>query len=158
MGTIPTDVIPLIAAGAPVIFLTCRRFAALLQCPHVKYDTMIAVGYDIIISKNGITWLKNGRFHRCDGPTHEGDWIGNGYITIWYKNGDRHRIGGPAVISTDTTIWCKDGVIHREDGPAVIREDGTQLYYYEGNRYNEQIFNIMMASRQFIEKLRKLFT
>ncbi len=37
----------------------------------LKYDYMISIGYTITITKDKIEWVKNGKYHRKDGPAIE---------------------------------------------------------------------------------------
>jgi len=155
MDLMPTDIIPAIAAGAPAVFLTCRRFAALLDNQHIKYDTMIASGYSISITRCDISWTKNDNYHRLDGPACEHCcspsvtkcvYCRYGPHKMWFKNGRRHREGGPAYIGNDLSIWYKDGHRHRDDGPAEVYADGTTGYYIMGKRYEPHEFEIMTAA------------
>lgn len=152
MDSIPAEIAAIIACGAPAVLHTCRRFAAILQCQHARYDIMIAAGYTIAVSKSCITWYRHGLVHRVSGPAHEYP----GVCTVWYRNGERHREDGPAYISHSTTVWSTEelggqvhftmyppcpqiwyyrGKLHRLDGPAVI--DGANTYYYiDGKKYD----------------------
>lgn len=95
MDTLPPELVVIIATAAPGLFITCSACVALLDDQHVKYDAMIANGYSVTISKCHISWGKNGKFHRANGPAYE--LIGKNWIKEWYINGKLHRIGGPAV-------------------------------------------------------------
>tara|TARA_R110000868_G_scaffold292475_2_gene552961 strand:- start:337 stop:819 length:483 start_codon:yes stop_codon:yes gene_type:complete len=84
--------------------------------------------------------------HRVDGPAIE---YADG-SEAWYLNHELHRVGGPAITllrTSDTPFytmeialhagdkaWFQNDKLHRTDGPAVERNNGTQLWYINGNK------------------------
>ena len=84
--------------------------------------------------------------HRVDGPAIE---YADG-SEAWYLNNQLHRVGGPAITLSLTSnkpfytmeialhagdkAWYQNGKLHRTDGPAVKRNNGTQLWYINGNK------------------------
>ncbi len=84
------------------------------------------------IDKGGnFCYIKNGMFHREDGPAI----VQLNGTTIWCLDGKKHREGGggPAVESVSGyKAWYKDGKLHRNDGPAVIDSDGTEEWWVDG--------------------------
>lgn len=73
--------------------------------------------------------LKEGKFHREDGPAVYTD---DGKYQIWARNGILHRLDGPALITPTLTLYAVLGRLHREDGPAVIRPKGQEEYWLMG--------------------------
>lgn len=62
--------------------------------------------------------------HVCDGPAviyQDGD-------MSWYKNDKRHRTDGPAMYKDGNKYWYVEGKLHRTDGPAIIRKNGTEVW------------------------------
>lgn len=50
-------------------------------------------------------------------------------------DGTLHREFGPAIeASNGLTEWWWRGFLHREDGPAQIFEDGSESYYFHGDK------------------------
>lgn len=75
------------------------------------------------------SWYRNGQMHRDDGPAQEHP---NGY-KAWFLNGQLHRDGGPAIeYPNGAQMWYRNGQLHRDDGPAVEHPDGTQIWYRNG--------------------------
>lgn len=96
----------------------------------------------IIINKETVTYYKNGKIHREDGPAIE--WRnGNKH---WCLNGCLHRTDGPAIELVETeqrcTInkWSINGYFHREDGPAVEWGNGYKEWWYYGKKLTEETF------------------
>ncbi len=91
-----------------------------------------------IDSMGDVLYIKNGKFHREDGPAIE--WAdGN---RTWYKNGELHREDGPAIEYTSgDKFWYKNDKKHREDGPAVELANGTKKWYIDGVQYSEEEYN-----------------
>lgn len=116
-------------------------------------------------------WLKNGLFHREDGPaltyrigfttTSSGVEIfrqckiyahhyftgtenRNMIVECWLINGSAHRTGGPALYSDDSMNqrWFVNGLLHRIDGPAVIKGENWS-YYIEGIYLDKGSFDIL---------------
>ena len=87
-----------------------------------------------------------GIVHRVDGPAIE---YADG-SEAWYLNDQLHRVGGPAITLSLTCdkpfytmeialhagdkAWYQNNKLHRTDGPAVERNNGTQLWYINGNK------------------------
>ncbi len=87
-----------------------------------------------IDSHGDVCYVKDGEFHREDGPARErsngGKW--------WYRHGKLHRDGGPAVERADGhKEWWVDGKLHREDGPAVERTSGHAEWWVNGKRHRD---------------------
>lgn len=162
MDTLPTELIPAIAAGAPVVFLLCRRFVALLEDQHVKYDTMIASGISVLISSRQITWLKNHVTHRCGGPAREIIRIPNCEVygivrKMWYKNGELHREDGPAVVITlPATTGLPDSAGYFKGWFAEDCCDWPAEYWYAGERYTKTEFGLMMTARRMSKTMDKI--
>ena len=90
----------------------------------------------ITIDKNGTKeWrLKNGQYHREDGPAIE---YANG-DKRWYLNGQLHREDGPAFeYANGTKLWYLNGKCHRENGPAVEYANGTKLCFLNDKELTE---------------------
>lgn len=78
-------------------------------------------------------WIKNGEYHREDGPA-----IKRYRSYRWFINGKLHREDGPAVIYRDgSEEWYLHGKLHRTDGPAIELVDGTKEWYLNGNLHRE---------------------
>jgi hypothetical protein len=60
----------------------------------------------------------------------------HGSTLFFLKDGELHREDGPAVQNTTSgyQAWCVNGLRYREDGPAVERADGTQEWWFHGER------------------------
>ena len=104
----------------------------------------------IIINKETVTYYKNGKIHREDGPAIE--WRnGNRH---WYLNDCLHRTDGPAIELVETeqrcTInkWSINGKFHREDGPAVEWGNGYKEWWYYGKKLTEDEFNQLQQNKQ----------
>ncbi len=100
---------------------------------HAKaewYDNEHSLPDGSYADKNGnFCYVKNGMFHREDGPAI----VQLNGTTIWCLDGKKHRDGGPAVESVSGyKAWYKNGVLHRDDGPAVIDSDGTEEWWIDG--------------------------
>lgn len=103
-----------------------------------EYLVYILRGYEIIVDKEYVQWLLNGKCHREDGPAV----IRSNGTQSWWLNGKRHRENGPAIIyKYGTQSWWLNGQRHREDGPAIIRADGTLEWWLNNKRYTESEFN-----------------
>lgn len=102
-----------------------------------------------------ISYLKNERFHRDDGPAEI--YIDSSkveYSMRWYQNGALHRNNGPAVtiiyplLNEKLERWHQNYNIHREDGPAEIITNLTtnkirkKRYLIKGFEMTEEEFNI----------------
>lgn len=111
-------------------------------------------------SADCLTYYKNGKQHREDGPAIEYD---NGDYE-WYINGLLHREDGPAIRFHDDKTnktrlsWYIDNELHREDGPAYIDEDGKFHWFLRGEKLTEEEFNVWLAKKNFHDKLQKKFT
>ena len=104
----------------------------------------------IVTDANGDTlYYKDSKYtilHRDNGPAVE---YKDG-SEAWYKDNELHRVGGPAITLLLTSgnpfytmeialhagdkAWYQNGNLHRTDGPAVKRNNGTQLWYINGNK------------------------
>lgn len=91
-----------------------------------------------------VTYIKNGKFHREDGPAIE---HGDG-SQFWYENGLVHRDDGPAIEISHRKMWYRYGKLHRYDGPAVTAHFGE---------YNQWWLNGIecLSFDEWIEKLTK---
>lgn len=94
---------------------------------YVTFQNEIPAGYTglVIYSDGSEHWLKEGVFHRLDGPA-----VKNKDGEGWYKEGKPHRIGGPSFSRTSSEhvslkMWYQEGLRHREDGPAIVWGDGS---------------------------------
>jgi hypothetical protein len=125
--------------------------------PSTVTDFMISFGFGIEITRERITWTRDGVEHRNGGPAmiqsdgaqfwcqygdfHRDDGpaaIFPGGGREWYQHGIQHRDDGPAVIFSDgTQYWYRGGKLHRDDGPAVIYSNGTQCWYRSGIRHRD---------------------
>lgn len=84
MESLPIEVLHVIAATSE------DAYRALLAVPRLarsidvsaKYDYMILFGYRVDIGRGDITWTKNGKWHRTDGPAYENS-VG---VTSWWVN------------------------------------------------------------------------
>ena len=76
----------------------------------------------IIINKETVTYYKNGKIHREDGPAVE------------YRDG--------------TKEWWLNGNLHREDGPAVEWGNGYKEWWIDGEQITEEEFNQIQESKQ----------
>jgi len=77
-------------------------------------------------------WLKNGSYHREDGPAVE--WSNGG--KLWYLDGKLHREDGPAIErGSGTKHWYLNGSLHRENGPATEWSNGEKEWYINGQRH-----------------------
>ena len=79
--------------------------------------------------------LKNGKYHREDGPALEyadGD-------KSWFLNSKLHRTDGPAVECADgTKFWYLNGKRHRKDGPAIEYATGYKVWYLNDKELTEE--------------------
>ena len=100
--------------------------------------------YEVRVYKDGEKlWLKNGKYHRTDGPAIE--YVDGG--KEWLQNGKHHRADGPAVdLASGYKEWRQNGKLHRTDGPAVEHADGGKAWYIDGVPYTEEEFNEKMNS------------
>jgi hypothetical protein len=110
----------------------------------------------IAIYPNGAKqWLKEGKFHRHDGPAMEWldgskEWWVEGKLhkenspaceyvdghKEWWVRDKRHRLDGPAIEYVNgSKEWWVEGKQHREDGPAVEYVDGMKRWRLEGKHY-----------------------
>lgn len=73
----------------------------------------------------------------------------------WFKNDKRHRLDGPAVEDTDgDKEWWQNGKRHRLDGPAIERGNGNKYYYYQDEKFpdietDEQWKNLIKRMKYF---------
>lgn len=91
----------------------------------------------IILEKDKVSYYKNFKLHRTDGPAlinYHTD-SGQTHTERYYINNKLHRTDGPAMIWRDGTgnirqqSYYKNDILHREDGPAVIEHlSNGQLY------------------------------
>jgi hypothetical protein len=81
-----------------------------------------------------------------DKPTHEIDGEKQ-----WLKNGNFHRENGPAVERADgTKQWYLHGDRHREDGPAIEWAGGDKGWWLHGERVDpEQIVDLWLSRGVF---------
>lgn len=111
-------------------------------------------------SKECLTYYKNGKEHREDGPAIEYD---NGDYE-WYCNGMLHRENGPAIrFHNDKTnktrlSWYINNELHREDGPAYIDEDGDFHWFLRGEMITQEEYNVWLKKKNFHDKLQKKLT
>ena len=78
--------------------------------------------------------LKNGQYHREDGPAFE---YADG-TKEWYINDKLHRENGPAIEYADGDKgWYLNGKRHREDGPAFEYASGYKAWYINGEELTE---------------------
>jgi hypothetical protein len=57
------------------------------------------------------------------------------------KNGEYHREDGPALECADGyKSWWINGEVHREDGPAIECPNGYKEWYLNGKIYSESAF------------------
>jgi len=110
-----------------------------MESEYKKVMELTRIGYEVTIDSDGCRcWLKNGLYHREEGPAYE---------TLkgekrWYLNGVQHREGGPAVEYVDgTKVWFLNGKQHREDGPAVVFYWGGKCWYLNNIEVSEKDFN-----------------
>jgi len=70
--------------------------------------------------------------------------------TIHYlKDGYYHRLDGPAFESEKGDfMWYKNGELHREDGPAYIKDDGSETWFINGTEYTEEEFKTWQRSQK----------
>lgn len=109
-------------------------------------DTLLHVSHENF--KRKLSWFKNGKLHREDGPAESianisEKWFFNGLLhrddgpaetgdgAKWFHHGELHRVGGPALITDHKMVWYLHGDIHREDGPAVEFKDGSYFAWYK---------------------------
>ena len=88
------------------------------------------------INANGdkVWRLKNGKYHREDGPAVE---YADG-TKEWYLNGKLHREDGPACEYADgDKRWYLNGQLHREDGPACEYAYGDKYWWLNGEEMTE---------------------
>ncbi len=88
------------------------------------------------VDKNdNICYIKNGEFHREDGPAI----TQSDGTTIWCLNGKKHREYGPAVESTSGyKAWYEDGKLHKINGPAVIDYNGNEEWWIDGEKTTKE--------------------
>lgn len=97
-----------------------------------------------------ISWYKNDKFHREDGPAIE--W--NNVAKAWYVNGFVHREDGPAMEwANGRKDWYQHGKKHREAGPAVERTNGDKEWWLDGEKYSEEQFNQWLMKKELKAKL-----
>jgi hypothetical protein len=79
--------------------------------------------------------LKNGEYHREDGPAIE-------YVDgskHWIIYGEYHRENGPAIECPDgSKFWYLNNILHREDGPALELYNGYKEWWLNGKEYTEK--------------------
>jgi len=69
--------------------------------------------------------------------------------TYYLKNGTYHREDGPAIEQADGDKgWYLNGWPHREDGPAIEWGNGDLSYYIHGKRMTKKEFKIWQRSRK----------
>jgi len=92
-------------------------------------------------------WLRNGEYHRWDGPAIEHS-DGTKY---WFMNGNYHREGGPAIERCNgTKEWWINGCRHREGGPAFEGTDGTKYWFLNGkSAHPEAIVDLWLEREIF---------
>ena len=74
-----------------------------------------------------------------DHPTFIGCLIDKYNDKAWVKNGKWHREDGPAIeCASGYKAWYQNGKRHREDGPACEWSDGDKAWCLKGVKYNEQ--------------------
>ncbi len=85
------------------------------------------------INKDGdVCYVKNGKFHREDGPTVE---LANGERR-WYIDNELHREDGPAIEwANGGKSWYVNGKRHRYDGPAIECPSGRKEWYINGKKH-----------------------
>lgn len=102
------------------------------------------------VNKDGVIfWLKDGQYHREDGPAVE---TSDGAI-YWYIHDKLHREDGSAMITKNGKYWLIEGQNHREDGPAVEKADGTKEWYLNGIQLTEEQFKRETEKKALNEKL-----
>ena len=63
----------------------------------------------------------------------DGHWIDGWGDEVWVKNGGYHRTDGPAVeLANGTKKWYWDGQRHRADGPAIEWPCGSKRWLLNG--------------------------
>jgi hypothetical protein len=133
---LPVDLLHVIAGVDMETYrsmLSLPSFARSLN-PNVITDFMISFGFGIEITRNCITWTRDGVPHRTGGPAI----IYPNRRQSWYRRGIIHRDDGPAMICSDGgQWWCQHGEFHRDDGPARIYSDGEQIWYRHGKRHRD---------------------
>lgn len=78
-------------------------------------------------------WYSEGALHRADGPAVI---CGKGNVQAWYVHGTCHRAYGPATVYADgSTHWFVNGERHRADGAAIELADGTREWWLHGKRH-----------------------
>jgi antitoxin component YwqK of YwqJK toxin-antitoxin module len=97
-------------------------------------------------------WYQKGHLYKT-----ETDW---GDIT-YFRNGRLHRTDGPAVITRSRCEWWRNGVRHRIDGPAVeeaksLWHDRRIEWWINGVQLNETLLNFyengLITEEDFIKK------
>ena len=59
-----------------------------------------------------------------------------GVVTYHNTLGQLHRVYGSAVVYEDGShVWYQNGERHRLDGPAVEYSDGSEFWYQDGQRH-----------------------
>jgi hypothetical protein len=94
-------------------------------------------------------WLKEGNFHREDGPAIES----SDGTKQWYKEGKWHREDGPAIEFADGyKEWRKEGKRHRLNGPAIQSLKGTKEWWIENNLYTPKSLLKLIESSLYLGK------
>lgn len=84
---------------------------------HLTFDGTIIKTF-----KSGeIKYLKNGKYHRCDGPAH--------------------------ILPSGKQEWYYDGLLHRLDGPAFITAFGAEFYYVNGRHVGKEVIDWINTNR-----------
>lgn len=68
---------------------------------------------------NCISYTKNGKYHREDGPAWENILTGR---KDWFINDKRHRIGGPAISEPGYEAYYQNDRLHNTEGPAILKK------------------------------------
>ena len=80
--------------------------------PHDKIPSDYT-GKVIFSDTGSILYLKQGKWHREDGPAYIGGDDDDKTLEWWVED-LRHRIGGPAFIRDGDNLYCIDGTIMDE--------------------------------------------
>lgn len=117
----------------------CRGAKGVLRLANIDgWDALMAQGCTVEITRNMITWFKNGKYHRGGGlPAmiyYSNDCTSYG----WFINGEMHREDGPAAIKMRHNEpifneYVVHGERYRKDGPAYISKTSKTAWWYQGD-------------------------
>lgn len=86
-----------------------------------------------------------GERHRLIGPAI----INKAYkIEFWLKDGFFHRENGPAYIQGHKQKWYYEGKLHRLDGPAIIGQDRPKEYWIHGQKWSPKNYKKEIGRRR----------